>query len=72
MIEDLKKLAEVLDTKVKPIVEAVEKADPLSEDYHKLLENFNATMAVASDVNRTLLAVANAKKSNEVKEEGEK
>ena len=58
MIEDLQRLVKVLDEKVKPIVDAVESADPLSKEYGQYLDNYNATMMVASNTNKTLLAIA--------------
>ena len=74
MIEDLQNLVKILDDKVKPIVDAIEKADPCSEEYGKLLDNYNATMMVSSNTNRTLLAIAQqlqASKKDEKVEEGE-
>ena len=72
MIKDLVKLVKVLESKVEPIVEAVEKADPTTEEYGELLENFSASMQLISLINRTLADVSAAMKANkeeEVKDE---
>lgn len=58
MIEDLTKLTKILDGKVKPMVEAIDKADPASKEYGDLIANFSMTMTLASNLNRTLLDVA--------------
>ena len=58
MIEDLAKLTKILDEKVKPMVDAIEKTDPSKEEYGILLSNFSMTMTLASNLNRTLLDVA--------------
>lgn len=72
MIKDLVKLVKVLESKVEPIVDAVEKADPTTEEYGDLLENFSASMQLISLINRTLADVSAAMKANkeeEVKDE---
>ena len=58
MIEDLANLTKILDEKVKPMVEAIKNADPSKEEYGILLSNFSITMTLASNVNRTLIDVA--------------
>ena len=58
MIEDLANLTKILDEKVKPMVEAIKNADPSKEEYGILLSNFSMTMTLASNVNRTLIDVA--------------
>lgn len=58
MFEDLQKLSKALDDKVGALVDAIQKADPLSEEYGKLLNNYNSTMVVASNTNRTIMAIA--------------
>ena len=70
MIKDLQKLADVLDTKVQPLVEAIEKADPTKEEYGIMLSNFNATMTVATNIGNTLVSVA--KKVQEIKDNEKK
>ncbi|MBP5446110.1 MAG: hypothetical protein J6Y28_08070 [Acholeplasmatales bacterium] len=70
MIKDLQKLADVLDTKVAPLVEAIEKADPTKEEYGIMLSNFNATMTVATNIGNTLVSVA--KKVQEIKDNEKK
>ena len=69
MIEDLTKLTKILDDKVKPMVEAIEKADPSSKEYGDLLANFSITMTLASNLNRTLLDVAQRAKELAKEEE---
>lgn len=64
MIEDLEKLSKVFDTKIKPLVDAIEKADPTTDEYKKLVENYALTMTVSSNLNRTLIAVAQAAAQN--------
>ena len=68
MIKDLVKLVKVLESKVDPIVEAVEKADPTTEEYGELLENFSASMQLISLINRTLADVSAAMKANKEEE----
>jgi hypothetical protein len=68
MIKDLVKLVKVLESKVEPIVEAVEKADPTTEEYGELLENFSASMQLISLINRTLADVSAAMKANKEEE----
>jgi hypothetical protein len=58
MVKDLIKLAEVLNKKVNPLVEAIEKADPTTEEYEQLLENYSGTMQLISTLNRTLTDIA--------------
>lgn len=76
MVKDLIKLVEVLNKKVPTLVEAIEKADPTTEDYEQLIENYAGTMQLISTLNRTLTEIslnAQAKKNSETdlfKEEG--
>ena len=69
MIEDLQRLSGVFDTKIKPLVDAIEKADPTTKEYKELLENYALTMSVSSNVARTLLAVAQAAQEQPEKKE---
>ena len=69
MIEDLQRLSEVFDAKIKPLVDAIEKADPTTKEYKELLENYALTMSVSSNVARTLLAVAQAAQEQSNKKE---
>ena len=66
MVEDLLKLSKTLDDKHGTLVEAIEKADPLSEDFGKLLNNYNSLMIVASNTNRTLMAIKQQAENNKV------
>lgn len=68
MVKDLIKLVEVLNKKVPTLVEAIEKADPTTEDYEQLIENYAGTMQLISTLNRTLTEIslnAQAKKNSE-------
>jgi hypothetical protein len=67
MIEDLMKLVKELDTKVKPLVEAIEKEEPTTEKYGRLMNNFLLTMQLSTNLNLTLADVA--RKAQEMKEE---
>jgi hypothetical protein len=71
MIKDLIKLVEVLNGKVAPLVEAIEKADPTTEAYEQLLENYSGTMQLISTLNRTLTEITVAAQAK-AKEEGAK
>lgn len=68
MVKDLKELADKLDTNVKPLVEAIKNEDPTTPRYKELLENFNATLTVSSNITRMLIGIAaQAKKEKEEK-----
>ena len=70
MLNKLQELSESFDEKVPVLVDALKDADPTTEDYKKLLENYALTMTVASNLNKTLLAIANAAaEKTETKEE---
>ena len=69
MIKDLQRLSGVFDTKITPLVDAIEKADPTTKEYKELLENYALTMSVSSNVARTLLAVAQAAQEQPEKKE---
>lgn len=69
MIKDLVKLVEVLNKKVPTLVEAIEKADPTTEEYEQLIENYAGTMQLISTLNRTLTEISMSAQAN-TKEEG--
>lgn len=70
MIKDLKELGETLDANVKPLVDAIKAEDPTGARYKELLENFNATLTVSSNITRMLMAAAaQAKKESEDKKD---
>lgn len=71
MVKDLIKLVEVLNGKVKPLVEAVEKTDPTTKEYGQVIENYAGTMQLISTLNRTLAEISMSAKAQE-KEEGAK
>lgn len=69
MIKDLVKLVETLNKKVPTLVEAIEKADPTTEEYEQLIENYAGTMQLISTLNRTLTEISMSAQAN-AKEEG--
>ena len=60
MEKDMIKLNEILTKKIPVIVEAIEKADPVTEDYNKLLTNFNSSMVIYSELQQMFAAKAMA------------
>lgn len=71
MVKDLIKLVEVLNEKVKPLVEAIEKADPTTKEYGQVIENYAGTMQLISTLNRTLTEISMSAQA-QAKEEGAK
>lgn len=71
MIKDLSDLSKILDDKVKPMVDAIKKADPTKEEYGVLLSNFSITMTLSSNINRTLLDVARRAEELKAQQESE-
>lgn len=71
MIKDLVKLVETLNTKVPTLVEAIEKADPTTEEYEQLIENYAGTMQLISTLNRTLTEISMSAQANAKKEGAE-
>ena len=73
MEESLIKLNEVIKSKVPTIVDAIEKTDATSEEYNKLLTNFNSSMVIYSEIQTMFAARAaqlNKKTTEEVKDNG--
>lgn len=74
MEKDLIKLSEILNKKLPSIVDAIEKADATSEEYNKLLTNFNSSMVIYSEIQNMFASrmQQNIKVENneEVKEDG--
>jgi len=69
MDKDLLKLQEILKKKMPIIVEAIEKEEPLTEKYHRLIENFNSSMVVYSQIISMFAArIAEAEKNNKEEE----
>lgn len=56
MLAELIKLVGFLDDKAKVLITAIDKADPTTDEYKKLLENFGATMNISGIVGRTIQA----------------
>ena len=71
MIKDLSDLSKILDDKVKPMVDAIEKVDPTKEEYGVLLSNFSITMTLSSNINRTLLDIARRAEELKAQQESE-
>ena len=69
MVKDLIKLVEVLNEKINPLVEAIEKTDPTTKEYEQLIENYAGTMQLISTLNRTLAELSMQARA---KEEGAK
>jgi hypothetical protein len=57
MVKDLIKLVEVLNSKVNPLVEAIEKEAPTTKEYGQLIDNYAGTMQLISTLNRTLTEI---------------
>lgn len=68
MIKDLVKLVEVLNKKVPELVEAIEKTNPTTDAYGKLIESYAGTMQLISTLNRTLAEIAVTAKENTMEE----
>lgn len=58
MIKKLTDFAKSLDDKASELMLEIAKTDPKSDEYIKLLNNFNGTMNVAGIVGRSLNSVA--------------
>lgn len=71
MVKDLIKLVEVLNGKVNPLVEAIEKADPTTKEYGQVIDNYAGTMQLISTLNRTLTEISMSAQAK-AKEEGAK
>lgn len=71
MVKDLIKLVEVLNGKVNPLVEAIEKADPTTKEYGQVIDNYAGTMQLISTLNRTLAEISISAQA-QAKEEGAK
>lgn len=71
MVKDLIKLVEVLNGKVNPLVEAIEKADPTTKEYGQVIDNYAGTMQLISTLNRTLTEISMSAQTK-AKEEGAK
>lgn len=62
MDKDMIRLAEVISKKIPVIIDAIEKADATTEEYNKLLVNFNSSMVIYSEINNMIAArLANQK-----------
>lgn len=72
MEKEMVKLNEILTKKIPVIVEAIEKADPVTEDYNKLLTNFNSSMVIYSEIQQMFAAkaLAAAKAEKEAEKDG--
>lgn len=65
MEELLEKVAPILETKMVPIVDALEKADATSKEYTDLLTAFNSTMVVYSQLQELFIRRALAAQKEE-------
>lgn len=66
MEELLEKVAPILETKMVPIVDALEKADATTKEYTDLLTAFNSTMVVYSQLQELFIRRALASQTEEV------
>lgn len=57
MVKDLVKLVEILNNKINPLVEAIEKEAPTTKEYGQLIDNYAGTMQLISTLNRTLAEI---------------
>lgn len=57
MVKDLVKLVEILNNKINPLVEAIEKEAPTTKEYEQLIDNYAGTMQLISTLNRTLAEI---------------
>ena len=69
MVKELVKLVDVLNKKVPDLVKAIEKANPTTDAYGTLIENYAGTMQLISTLNRTLAEITMQARA---KEEGAK
>lgn len=65
MEELLEKVAPILETKMVPIVDALEKADATTKEYNDLLTAFNSTMVVYSQLQELFIRRALAAQKEE-------
>ena len=71
MEKDLLKLQKNLTEKIPIIVEAIEKTDPTTKEYADLINNFNASMVVFSELTNMFNAsLKNIAKEKEEKKDG--
>lgn len=68
MIEKMIEFSKTLDARAISIMDKIAETDPFGEEYRTLLENYSATMAISSTVNRTLASIV-AKAKEEKKDE---
>jgi hypothetical protein len=62
MIEKMVEFSKTLDEKAEELMEKIKEANPTSDQYRSMLENYSATMAVSSTINRTLMSIASKAK----------
>ena len=58
MEKDFIKLEEILEKNMPVIIEAIEKADPTTETYKELLNNFNSSMVIYSQLQEMFMRAA--------------
>lgn len=58
MEKDFVKLEEILEKNMPVIIEAIEKADPTTETYKELLNNFNSSMVIYSQLQEMFMRAA--------------
>ncbi len=70
MEKDFIKLEEILEKNMPTIIEAIEKAEPTSENYRDLLNNFNSSMVIYSQLQEMFMRAAQMQAAKEVKDNG--
>lgn len=58
MEKDFVRLEEILEKNMPSIIDAIEKADPTTENYRDLLTNFNSSMVIYSQLQEMFMRAA--------------
>lgn len=58
MEKDFVRLEEILEKNMPSIIDAIEKADPTTETYKELLNNFNSSMVIYSQLQEMFMRAA--------------
>ena len=64
MEKDFIKLESILEKNMPVIIEAIEKADPTTEAYKELLNNFNSSMVIYSQLQEMFMRAAQMQASS--------
>lgn len=58
MEKDFVRLENILEKNMPSIIDAIEKADPTTEEYKELLNNFNSSMVIYSQLQEMFMRAA--------------